>query len=159
MNATLPTPRPLAPLAKRRRLILLAVGGYALAIASYLAYEAFRASSGLPFVVGSLVGMLVMMSGLIPLLKPSRLGLPEGRNWQMDERQWQRLSEAHLLAYRLLGAVFMLSAFYFYLGHKNGTLPLPTSNYAWLTIYMGAIFFIPALPTMILAWTEPDLQD
>ena len=108
---------------------------------------------------GSLLGMLVMTLGLLPLFKPSRLGLPEGRNWQMDERQWQRLSEAHLLAYRLLGALFMLSAFYFYLGHKNGALPLPTSNYAWLIIYMGAIFFIPALLNMILAWTEPDLPE
>lgn len=35
-------PRPLAPLAKRRRLVLLAVGGYALGIVSYLVYAALK---------------------------------------------------------------------------------------------------------------------
>ncbi len=159
MNATTSMPRPLAPLSRRRRLVMLALGGYALALISYLLYEVVRPASEGPFVAGSLLGMVVMAAGSIPLYRPAYLGLPKGRDRHLDERQWQRLKQAHVLAYRLLGAVFLIAAFYFYLGYENGTLPVPSTSYAWLTIYMGAVNFIPTLPTMILAWTEPDERD
>lgn len=45
-------------------------------------------------------------AGAMPLMKPSRLGRPEGRNREMDERQWQQRSQAHL---RALGVVWAAS--------------------------------------------------
>lgn len=159
MSAALPShSRPLAPLTQRRRYVGLAIGGYALAILCYLAYELIRGNEW-PFVIGSLVGMTLAAFGAIQLMTPARLGLPQGRDHSLDERQWQQLSRAHMTAYRILGVIFMLATLYFYLAHRNAHLPLPAHSYAWATIWLGAVLFIPALPTMILAWTEPDPLD
>lgn len=158
MSAALSTPRPLAPLARRRRLVLMAGIGYAL----FLSMVALASVVSLPdavLIAGSLVGLVLAFMGGIQLMKPSHLGLPEGRAAHLDERQWQRLSQAHILAYRLLGALFLLAVFYFLLAFKNGHLPIPRSDFAWFSVYLGAILFVPALPTAILAWTEPDLTD
>ncbi|GMA15851.1 hypothetical protein E5F05_06710 [Deinococcus metallilatus] len=154
MNATLPQPRPLAPLATRRRLVLMAVGGYTLFLLTVGLDSAFGLPDGL-LIPLALVSMLLLFRGGIQLMKPSRLGLPEGRDHQMDERQWQRLAQAHITAYRLLGALFLLAVVYFLLAFKHH-LPTPSTSFAWMSLYLGAIIFIPALPTAILAWTEPD---
>lgn len=133
----------------------MSLGGYAFAILAYLAYEVVKGNEW-PFVISSLAGMIIMAFGAIQLMKPARLGLPEGRDHTLDERQWQQLSKAHMTAYRILGIIFMLATLYFYVAHKDTHLPLPSRSYAWATIWLGAVMFIPALPTAILAWTEPD---
>ncbi|GAA5533615.1 hypothetical protein [Deinococcus aluminii] len=160
MNATLPQPpqtqpRPLAPLANRRRLVLMACGGYALFLLAVALDSAFGLPDGLMIAL-ALVGMLLFIRGSIPLTKPSRLGLPGGRDHQMDERQWQRLSQSHVTAYRLLGALFLLAVLYFLVAAQNGFLPTPSTSFAWMSLYLGAAIFIPVLPAAILAWTEPD---
>lgn len=152
MSATRPQPTTLATLSQRRRLVMLAVGGYALAI---LAQELLHLGDGL-WVVIAVLGMLLTMTGAIQLMQPRRLGLPEGRDPHLDERQWQIVARAHTTAYRILGVAFILGSLYFYAAHKFGHLPLPTQDFTWLTIYIGAILFIPTLPTIVLAWMEPD---
>lgn len=153
-------PRPLAPLARRRRLVLMTVGGYALALAVALLYSATQPGNEWPFVVGSVLGLVVMAAGALPLYRPSRLGLPEGRDSHLDERQWQRLSQAHMTAYRMVGGFFLLACLYFYAAHQpDRHLPLPSTSYAWALIWVGAVSFLPLLPTLVLAWTEPDVSD
>ncbi|SEJ91753.1 hypothetical protein SAMN04488058_1367 [Deinococcus reticulitermitis] len=158
MSADLPRFRPLAPRRLRRRLVLTMGLGYGL----YLGTVALSSAAALPpaaLIAGALLGLGLMFAGGIRLMKPSRLGLPEGRVHELDERQAQRLAQMHILAYRLLGALFMLAALYFTLAFRNGQLPIPRSDFAWTSVYLGAILLIPVLPTAILAWTEPDLED
>lgn len=159
MNAALPQPRrprPLAPLATRRRVVLTASLGYAL----FLLTVTLDSVYGLPDVlllVCGVGGTLLTFLGGVQLLRPARLGLPEGGDRHLDERQWQRLSQAHITAYRLLGAVFLLAVLYFLMAFKNH-LPVPSSSLAWMSISLGAILFIPSLPNAVLAWTEPDAE-
>lgn len=100
-------------------------------------------------------GTLLTFIGGIQLMKPARLGLPEGRDRSLDERQWQRLSGAHITAYRLLGGLFLLAVLYLLLAFQHH-LPTPSPRIAWMSLYLGAIIFVPALPAAVLAWTEPD---
>lgn len=154
MNASVPFTAPLAPLGQRRRVVLLTFGGYALVLLVLALQSLFKLGDWI-LLLPIPLGMVATFIGGIQLMKPSRLGLPEGRDRTMDERQWQRLSQAHTVAYRILGMIFLLSTGYFYAAHGQN-LPLPTSSFAWSTIWLGAAIFIPVLPTAILAWTEPD---
>ncbi|MFC3832199.1 MULTISPECIES: hypothetical protein [Deinococcus] len=158
MNAGLASSRPLAPLSRRRRVVLLATGGYTVLILSIVIQE-LLASRSVVWLVLAVAGLVMVILGSVQLMRPARLGLPEGRDRDLDERQWQRLAQAHITAYRVLGVAFLLGSLYFYLAHNNGSLPLPTQPFAWMTIWMGAVLFIPTLPTTILAWTEPDLRE
>jgi len=143
----------------RRRIVLTAFGGYAFVLLVNLLHGLDGVPEGLWKGLAGL-GLVLTMLGAIPLMSPSRIGLPEGRDRDMDERQWQRLSQAHIRAYRVLGLVLLLGGLYLQIAHR-WHLPLPTPHFNWLTLWPGAALLIPALPTAILAWTEPDvnLQD
>ncbi|SMB95909.1 hypothetical protein SAMN00790413_03067 [Deinococcus hopiensis KR-140] len=34
-------------------------------------------------------------------------------------------------------------------------LPVPTRHCAWLTLWLGPVASLPALPTAVLTWTAP----
>lgn len=157
MNATLPRPRPLAPLSTRRRVVLLACGGYALAVLVTLLGGVLRLPEAL-WASLALLGMVLAFFGAVQLMKPARLGLPEARDRHIDERQWQRLSQAHMGAYRVLAVVFLLGTLYLLIAYPDHLLPLPTDDFGWTLLWFGAVLLIPSLPGAILAWTEPDLE-
>lgn len=156
MNAALSHPRLLTPLNKRRRVVALALGGYLLFVLSV----ALQSLDVLPislFALLSVAGAFLTGGGGMQLMKPSNFGLPEGTDRQLDERQWQQIARAHVLAYRGLGLFFVLCVIYFVAAQQQH-LPVPTTELAWACILLGAVIFVPILPTAILAWTEPDID-
>ncbi|WP_102125557.1 hypothetical protein [Deinococcus planocerae] len=155
MNATLPRPRPPAPLAARRRVVLLAVGGYLLMLLG----TGLRAVPGVSdWLWGplSLLGLVTAWAAAFQLMLPVRLGLPYLKAPGLDERQWQRLAQAHVSAYRVVGILILLGYLYFQTADRGHSLPVPRDSFTWTALWSGAMLLICALPGALLAWTEPD---
>ncbi|WP_161883565.1 hypothetical protein [Deinococcus alpinitundrae] len=156
MKTTLSPHQPLASLARRRTIVMIAVAGYLLVLFALLLFMTTRVSHDV-IVTLVAIGVLISLVGALPLWRPSRLGLPEGRDATMDERQWQRLSQAHVSAYRLVGGALVLSGAYFVLGFPLPTSHLlPSSHVVGNLVFSALMLIIPILPTAILAWNEPE---
>lgn len=154
---TLPVPVPV-PRASRRRLVLGSYLGFALFVALTLSLPPlFRALSWSKYLV--LLPVLPLVSLVVwcsfRLLQPQRLGISDGTDELLDERQRLLRGRAYLNAYRVLGLLFMLLLLYISLAVDQGW-PMPHGYSAWNLLYMAALLLSLTLPSALLAWTEPD---
>lgn len=89
------------------------------------------------------------------LLAPAMLGVSDGADADLDERQIQSRNRAYLWAYRTLGASVMLAALYYMIATDAGWW-LPRSWNELQAFFWGVWLLAATLPTAILAWTEAD---
>jgi hypothetical protein len=144
----------LPPVARRTRrvLVLTAYLGYAAMLLAWtLLEQPVRWLFVLPLGLAAILAM-----GM--LLMPQLLGVSEGADEQLDERQIALRNRTYLNAYRVLGALVVLSALYYMLAQGGGWW-LPRSDLETQAFFWGSWLIALTLPTAITAWTEPDLRE
>jgi hypothetical protein len=133
-----------------RRSIVLAcyLGGFIMAL-GWLLEQPLRWFVVIP---SGLACILSMSS----LLAPHMLGVSDGADELLDERQRQRRNRTYLTAYQILGLLVMFAALYFYIAGTSGTWWLPKSEYEFNVVFWGTMLLTTTLPTALSAWFEPD---
>ena len=141
---------PLTARRTRRALVLTTYLGYlGMVLAWSVLEQPLRWLFVLPLGFAAILAM-----GL--LLMPQLLGISEGADEQLDERQVAVRNRTYLNAYRILGALVILTALYYMLAQGGGWW-LPSSDLETQAFFWGSWLLALTLPTALTAWSEPDL--
>jgi len=133
----------------RRSLVLACYLGYAGMVASWaLLDHPWRWVLVIPLGLGAVWAMSM-------LLAPSLLGVSDGADADLDERQIQARNRAYVWAYRALGTLVTLAALYYMIATDSGWW-LPRSWNEVQALFWGVWLLATTLPTAIVAWTEAD---
>lgn len=146
---------PLLKQSTRRWLVIGCYGGYALLILAWI----FVAPSALRSVSLLVIGLIcVICMGL--LLMPNILGISDGDQALLDERQRNFRNAMYVRAYQILGVVLLGIGLYGYIASDSKTWWLPQSSLELQGVFWGLWLFVMTLPAALIAWLEPDgLED
>ncbi len=133
----------------RRTLVLAVYLGY---VALVLAWALLPVP--LRWVAVALLGLLVL-TAVVRLLQPQRLGISEGPDAALDVRQIAARNGQYLNAYRVLGAFTIFLALYYMLA-QDGSWWLPRSLAESQLVFWAVWIFAVTLPTALIAWTEDE---
>lgn len=143
-----------APLLKqsvRRWLVIGCYGGYASLVLAWI----FVAPPLLRSVSLVLFGLTcVICMGM--LLMPNILGISDGVEQLLDERQRAFRHAMYVNAYQVLGALLMMVGLYVYIASDSKTWWLPQSSLELQAVFWGTQVFVMTLPAALIAWLEPD---
>jgi len=141
------------PRSRRRALVAVALVGYPVAVA---ALAALKHTSLNRWLILALFLLLVLptLATLTVSYRYAR-GRIDGRRARLDERDLALRQQAYALSHRVLAAILIAAtaATEIYLTSGN-TLQLDANTF-WPAA-MWVILYIPALPTLMLAWIETD---
>ena len=141
------------PRSRRRSLVADALVGYPVAVA---ALAALKHTSLNRWLILALFLLLVLptLATLTVSYRYAR-GRIDGRRARLDERDLALRQQAYALSHRVLAAILIAAtaATEIYLTSGN-TLQLDANTF-WPAA-MWVILYIPALPTLMLAWIETD---
>jgi len=153
MNTTTTSRIDYLPRSRRRALVVVALAGYPVAVA---ALAALKHTSLNRWLILALF-LLLLLPTLATLLVGYRYarGRIDGRRARLDERDLALRQQAYALSHRVLAAILIAAtaATEIYLTSGN-TLQLDANTF-WPAA-MWVILYIPALPTLMLAWIETD---
>ena len=141
------------PRSRRRTLVAIALAGYPVAVA---VLAALKHTSLNPWLILALYLLLLLptLATLAVSIRYAR-GRIDGRCARLDERDLALRQQAYALSHRVLAAILVTAtaATEIYLTSGN-TLQLDANTF-WPAA-MWVILYIPALPTLMLAWIETD---
>ena len=141
------------PRSRRRALVAIALAGYPVAIAVLAGLK--HASLNRWFVLA--VFLLLLLPTVATLLVGYRYarGRIDGRRARLDERDLALRQQAYALSHRVLAAILIVATAVTEIFLTSGnTLRLDANNV--LPATMWVIVYIPALPSLMLAWIETD---
>ncbi len=153
---------------RRRRRKAVAGSYLVLALVYSLIIAAYVLNANIGLVGGTLLfGLLLVSLSLIKAIRASIQNLADANVQLLDERQKQVRNDAYRLAYKILSSILLLSLILLctifmvdsVLGLPTLSLPtLKTGNvgYIYTFIYIPCFLIVTTLPTMIVAWNEPD---
>ena len=133
----------------RRTLVLAVYLGYAALVLAWTLLPVL-----LSWAATALLGLLVLIS-TVRLLQPQRLGISDGPDTALDERQIATRNGQYLNAYRVLAAVTVLMAVYYLVAQDRGWW-LPHSSAESQLVFWAVWIFAVTLPTALIAWTEDE---
>jgi hypothetical protein len=141
------------PRSRRRALVAIALAGYPVAVAALAGLK--HASLNRWFVLA--VFLLLLLPTLATLTVSYRYarGRMGGRRARLDERDLSLRQQAYALSHQVLAALLIAATAIteIYLTSGN-TLRLDATNF-WPAA-MWVIVYLPALPSLMLAWIETD---
>ena len=141
------------PRSRRRTLVAVALAGYPVAVA---VLAALKHTSLNPWLILALYLLLLLptLATLAVSIRYAR-GRIDGRCARLDERDLALRQQAYALSHRVLAAILVTAtaATEIYLTSGN-TLQLDASTFWPATMWV--IVYIPALPSLMLAWIEID---
>ena len=141
------------PRSRRRTLVAIALAGYPVAVA---VLAALKHTSLNPWLILALYLLLLLptLATLAVSIRYAR-GRIDGRCARLDERDLALRQQAYALSHRVLAAILVTAtaATEIYLTSGN-TLQLDASTFWPATMWV--IMYIPALPSLMLAWIETD---
>ena len=141
------------PRSRRRALVAIALAGYPVAVAALAVLKHTSLNRWLILAVF----LLLLLPTVITLLVGYRYarGRIDGRRARLDERDLALRQQAYALSHRVLAAILIVATAVteIYLTSGN-TLRLDANNV--LPATMWVIVYIPALPSLMLAWIETD---
>jgi hypothetical protein len=153
MNATITRGIEYLPRSRRRLLVTVALAGYPVAVAALAALKHTSLNRWLILVL-LLVLLLPTLATLAVGYRYAR-GRIDGRGARLDERDLALRQQAYALSHRVLAA-FLIAATAIteiYLTSGN-TLRLDANTFWAAAIWV--IVYLPALPSLMLAWIETD---
>jgi hypothetical protein len=134
----------------RRALVIGCYGGYALFVLAWVV-----TATPLREVLTLLLGLLcVTCMGM--LLMPNVLGVSDGMETLLDERQRAFRHRAYVRAYALLSGLVVATALYTFIAVDSGRLWLPQGGLSLQAVFWGVLLLVLTLPTALIAWTEPE---
>jgi hypothetical protein len=153
MNTTITSKVDYLPRSRRRLLVAVALAGYPLAVAVLAGLKHTGLNRWL-ILAFFLVVLLPTVATLAVGYRYAR-GRIDGRAARLDERDLALRQQAYALSHRVLAAILILATAIIevYLTSGN-TLQLDANTF--LPAMMWVIVYIPALPSLMLAWIEAD---
>ena len=153
MNTTITSRVEYLPRSRRRLVVAVALAGYPAAVAVLAGLKHTSLNRGLILALFLLV-LLFTVAALAVGYRYAR-GRIDGRGARLDERDLALRQQAYALSHRVLAAILIAAtaATVIYLTSGN-TLRLDANNVLPATIWV--IVYIPALPSLMLAWIETD---
>ena len=141
------------PRSRRRTLVAVALAGYPVAVAVLAALKHTSLNRWLILALYLLL-LLPTVATLAVSIRYAR-GRIDGRCARLDERDLALRQQAYALSHRVLAAILVTAtaATEIYLTSGN-TLQLDASTFWPATMWV--IMYIPALPSLMLAWIETD---
>jgi hypothetical protein len=153
MNTTITSKVDYLPRSRRRLLVAVALAGYPLAVAVLAGLKHTGLNRWLILAL-FLVVLLPTVATLAVGYRYAR-GRIDGRAARLDERDLALRQQAYALSHRVLAAILILATAIteVYLTSGN-TLQLDANTF--LPAMLWVIVYIPALPSLMLAWIETD---
>jgi hypothetical protein len=142
------------PRSRRRLLVAVCLAGYPIAVAVLAGLK----HTGLnPWLILALF-LVVLLPTVATLAVGYRYarGRIDGRNARLDERDLALRQQAYALSHRVLAAILIAATAVteVYLTTGNHTIRLDANTF--LPAMLWVIVYIPALPSLMLAWIETD---
>jgi hypothetical protein len=141
------------PRSRRRTLVAVALAGYPLAVAALAALKHTTLNRWL--ILALFLLLLVPTVATLAVSYRYARGRIDGRRARLDERDLALRQQAYALSHRVLAVILIAAATIteIYLTSGN-TLQLDANTF--LPAAMWVIVYIPALPSLMLAWIETD---
>jgi hypothetical protein len=145
------------PRSRRRLVVAVALAGYPVAVAALVALKHTALNRWLILALFILV-LLPTVAALLVSYRYARGridGRIDGRHARLDERDLALREQAYALSHRVLATVLTVAAAVTVIYLTSGNvLRLDANNV--LPATMWVIVYIPALPSVMLAWIETD---
>ena len=141
------------PRSRRRTLVAVALAGYPVAVAALVGLKHTGLNPWLILAVYLLL-LLPTLAAVVVSYRYAR-GRIDGRRARLDERDLALRQQAYALSHRVLAAILIAATAVtvVYLTSGN-TLRLDANNV--LPAMMWVVVYVPALPSLMLAWIETD---
>jgi len=141
------------PRSRRRLLVAIALVGYPVAVAVLVAIKHTSLNRWLILAAY----LLVLLPTLVTLAVSYRYarGRIDGRRARLDERDLSLRQQAYALSHRVLAAILVVATAVTEIYLTNGNTLRFDANTFW-PVTMWVILYIPALPSLMLAWIETD---
>jgi hypothetical protein len=141
------------PRSRRRLLVAAALAGYPVAVAVLAGLKHTDLNRWLVLALFLLV-LLPTLATLAVSYRYAR-GRIDGRRARLDERDLALRQQAHALSHRVLAAILVAAAGVTEIYLTSGNTLRFDANTFWPAA-MWVIVYIPALPSLMLAWIETD---
>jgi len=141
------------PRSRRRTLVIIALAGYPVAVA---ALAALKHTSLNRWLILALFLLLLLLT-LAPLTVSYRYarGRIDGRRTRLDERDLALRQQAYALSHRVLTVILIAATAITEIYLTSGNNLRLDANTFWPAA-MWVIVYLPALPSLMLAWIETD---
>jgi hypothetical protein len=153
VSATLPGGIEYLPRSRRRVLVGAALIGYPLAVAVLVGLK----HAGLNRWLILAVFLLILLATVAMVLTGYRYarGRVDGRRARLDERDLALRQQAYALSHRVLAIILIVATAVITVYVTSGnTLRLDANSF--VPAAMWVVVYIPALPSLMLAWIETD---
>ncbi|HKA98720.1 MAG TPA: hypothetical protein VKD66_20825 [Streptosporangiaceae bacterium] len=141
------------PRSRRRLLVAIALAGYPVAVAALAALKHTSLNRWLILAVFLLL-LLPTLATLAVGYRYAR-GRIDGRRARLDERDLSLRQQAYALSHRVLAAILIAATAITEIYLTSGNTLLLDANNFWPAA-MWVIVYLPALPSLMLAWIETD---
>jgi hypothetical protein len=141
------------PRSRRRTLVAVALAGYPVAVA---VLAALKHTSLNRWLILALF-LLLLLPTLVTLAVGYRYarGRIDGRRARLDERDLALRQQAYALSHRVLAAILIATTAITEIYLTSGNTLRLDANTFWLAA-MWVIVYLPALPSLMLAWIETE---
>jgi hypothetical protein len=153
VNTTIISKVECLPRPRRRLLVAVALAGYPVAVAVLVGLKHTGLNRWLILAAFAVV-LLPTVTTLLVGYWYAR-GRIDGRRTRLDERDLALRQQAYALSHRVLAAILIAAAAVTEIYLTNGNTMRLDANTV-LPAMMWVIIYIPALPTLMLAWIETD---
>ena len=160
MNTTLSREIEYLPQSRRRLLVAVALAGYPVAVAALAGLKHTSVNRWLILAVF----LLLLMPTLVSLAVgyryargriDGRCARLDGRRVRLDERDLALRQQAYALSHRVLTVILIAATAITEIYLTSGNTLQLDANTFWLAA-MWVIVYLPALPSLMLAWIETD---
>jgi hypothetical protein len=141
------------PRSRRRAFVAVALAGYPVAVAALVALK--HTSLNRWLILALFLLMLLPAVAALGVGYRYARGRIDGRRARLDERDLALRQQAYALSHRVLAVILIAATAitYIYLSSGN-TLSFDANSV--LPVTMWVIVYLPALPSLMLAWIETD---
>jgi hypothetical protein len=146
------------PRRQRRWLAIVAVAGYPIALAAWLV---IGPRVGLPPGLAAIVGLALLAVTMFAMyrLYLFRSKMAQASDEMLDERQRQVRDRAYVDSYRVFVLITLVTLIALTLGPTLFDEPIALTYEVANWVIVGVVLIALTLPSAVVAWHEPDLED